>query len=200
MINLIAIVVSLMASQVYSYEFRPLHGNYHIDLDKTRVLTAYEVEGVRTINRAGQERYQELRNTGSQCTSVGSSHFRCQTRIKNLTLPNRLTERLLARFQAAEMNFGAVEALELNFKGEEIEEYIATQNMTMHLPDQTKSFAHLRYFFAPELEKIQTGKAGAGEFSFVRKGEVMELTFNQSLTLGREHFQIWLVALPFERD
>lgn len=200
MINLIVLGLSLMATQVYSYEFRPLSGNYQIDLDKTRVLTAYEVEGVRTLNPAGVQRYQELRSSGSQCRSVGSSHFRCQTRLKDLSLPIRLTERLMTRFQAAEMSFGVVEALELNFKGEEIEEYIATQNMTMRLPDQTKSYEYLRYFFAPELEKIQTGKEGAGEFSFVRKGDVMELTFNQSLTLGREHFQVWLVALPFERD
>lgn len=200
MIHLIAMLISFIATEVHSYEFRPLVGDYRLDLEKTRVLAAYEIEGVRTISPAGRERYQELRSSGSSCSSIASSHFRCRTQIKNLTLPTRLSDRLHQRFQAAEMNIGPIQGLDLNFKGEEIEEYIATQETTIRLAEETKTFEYLRYFFAPGLEKIQTGKEGASDFSFVRKGEVLELTFNQSLTLGREHFQVWLVALPFERD
>lgn len=201
--NVLTLMLALMLTTqapAFAANLDILEGDYQAKLDQSSVMTAYEVEAVWTLNQAGQSRLEYLRKElKASCSHVGRGLYRCQRFIER-TMPQKIQERIAKNFAGAHLVMSPESLIELLYKGEEIEEYLVHQNGVMTTPHSSQNFENWRYFFGMnDLEKIQAGKLNPSPYSFVRRGDVLDLVLSESITLDRFRFQVWLVSLPFER-
>lgn len=198
---LAALPLLILPYQLKAQDVQELYGLYQAEIEEAYALNAYEIEGVWTVNQAGRERYEELRNLGAQCSSLGRGLMRCKRFLSAGQLPETLRQRVERRYQDSFLEMEAATGVEILFKGEDVEEYLVTQLGRVSLASEVFEFEQWRYFYASSgLEKIQAGLSNPTPFGFVRTPAGAELIKQESLTLGREHFQVWLIALPFNKS
>jgi hypothetical protein len=198
MISRILVSLGLVLS-VHAADIDPLEGAFHSHLNEATVLTSYEIEGVWSSTSAGRARLEELRELGATCTHIARGEFRCQRFLRSHELPGSIRQRFAPQFSGASLFFEQAQEIELLYKGELAHEYLVTQRGVVTLANEhNDEFSAFRYFFANTgLEKIQAGTQNPTPYGFVRHQDRLELIVSTSLTLGRHHFQVWYVAIPF---
>jgi hypothetical protein len=198
----LALMITAIASRpAFAANIDVLEGTYRAQLAETSVLSAYEVEAVWTLGQAGIDRLEYLkRELNATCQHTSRGLYRCQRFIERL-IPARIQERIARDFTGANLVMRPAESVELLYQGDDIEEYLVTQEGIMSTPLERQNFSTWRYFFGRnDLQKIQAGEKNPTPYSFVRVGDTLQLVRSESTTLDRFRFQIWVVTVPFKRE